>query len=539
MLTKHIGHTMMTKRSLLERSMFVRLLAVVLCLGSASTACAGTLTTWTGASGTNWGTNTNWRPTTTINTTGTFSLVFTGSGATGATGSNSVNNVGTVNVDSLNFTNNSTSTGRSFRIVSGTMNMASGTITTTTMTSGTLSELISSPLSLSGSNFINLGNNHNLTLSTVTGNGSIFKTGAGTLTLTSTASLSGLNVNQGSLQVGNSSLPSLNGLSVRVGSGTSSATIAMNSTITGGTTTASFIVGGTATFQANAGPNVTFSNSNFNVADSSITTPSVIQLNSSGALGTQTIAGTIQNNSATGLVNVRVGGGVWVLNGGSTYTGTTGVAAAGTLLMNGSTGTSTVTSAGYLGGSGTFGGLVSITGGTLSPGGTSSGGTITQGIGKMTVGSLTLGGSTSTATTMMQITGSNSGQFDQIVGSGSIQYGGTLALSLTGSYAPLTSFQLFSGFASRPGDFGAITLSASGTPYAGLTFTSFNDGNNWSTGWQNNQKIIFSEATGTLTIVPEPSTIVFAGMGIAVFGASTWWRRRRKNAPQLVKLVAR
>jgi len=202
---------------------------------------------------------------------------------------------------------------------------------------------------------------------------------------------------------------------------------------------------------------------------------------------------------------------------------------------------STTTSSGYLGGSGTFGGLVQILGGTLSPGGSStSGGVINPSIATLTVGSLTLGGSTSTATTMMRITGSGAGQFDQIVGSGSIQYGGTLALSLTGSYAPLTSFQLFSGFSTpRTGDFAAITLSASGTPYAGMTFTSFGDNNNWQTGWQNNQKIFFSEATGTLTIVPEPSTIVFAGMGIAVFGASTWWRRRRKNAPQLAKLVAR
>jgi hypothetical protein len=35
--------------------------------------------------------------------------------------------------------------------------------------------------------------------------------------------------------------------------------------------------------------------------------------------------------------------------------------------------------------------------------------------------------------------------------------------------------------------------------------------------------------------VPEPSTIVFAGIGIAMFGWSTWTRRRAKSRRQAIE----
>jgi hypothetical protein len=304
----------------------------------------------------------------------------------------------------------------------------------------------------------------------------------------------------------------------------------------------------------NSNSSITFSANNLNVANQDVTTPTTLTLSggSSGA-GTQTVEGVIQDNSATGTVRLTIGtaaaGNVWVLKGNNTYTGATTVSAGGKLLMNGVvSGSSTTTSSGYLGGSGTFGGAVSILSGTLSPGGTPSGSAITDSIGKLTVGSLAL---SAPATTMMTITGTTAGSlFDQVAftgGSAPLTYGGLLNLTLSGSYADQTSFGLFSGFTSQSGSLSAITLSATGSPYSGLTFSNFTNtslpdqtyynlaSGDWITGWNtSHQRLIFSQSSGTLTVVPEPSTIVFAGIGVAMFGWSTWTRRRAKARRQAI-----
>ena len=58
----------------------------------------------------------------------------------------------------------------------------------------------------------------------------------------------------------------------------------------------------------------------------------------------------------------------------------------------------------------------------------------------------------------------------------------------------------------------------------------------WISTWNtDHQRLIFSQSTGTLTVVPEPSTIVFAGIGIAMFGWSTWTRRRAKARRQVIE----
>ena len=44
-----------------------------------------------------------------------------------------------------------------------------------------------------------------------------------------------------------------------------------------------------------------------------------------------------------------------------------------------------------------------------------------------------------------------------------------------------------------------------------------------------------SGVAGTLYAVPEPSTIVFAGIGIAMFGWSTLTRRRAKARQQAIE----
>jgi hypothetical protein len=108
---------------------------------------------------------------------------------------------------------------------------------------------------------------------------------------------------------------------------------------------------------------------------------------------------------------------------------------------------STTTSYGYLGGSGTFNGAVIVSSGTLAPGGVSVGGAIVDdAISRLTVASLSLG---SSATTQLAITGSTSDLYEQIIGSGTLTYGGTLAITMTDatpSYVDGTLFNLFTGW---------------------------------------------------------------------------------------------
>jgi hypothetical protein len=223
-------------------------------------------------------------------------------------------------------------------------------------------------------------------------------------------------------------------------------------------------------------------------------------------------------------------GNTWVLKGANTYTGTTGVSSTAKLLLDGNIGSGAATIAGYLGGSGTFGGAVSIIGsGTLSPGGFSTtGATVTDSIGRLTMDSLNLA---SGARSLFTVSGTSAGvDFDQIVGSSSVAYGGTLALTLSGTqaYAKDTIFNLFKDFATRSGSFSSVTLAAAGTPYADLTFTNLGGGI-WETGSTAaplGEYLRFEESTGDLVVVPEPSTFVLAGLGAVLVGAQVWRRRR-------------
>lgn len=129
---------------------------------------------------------------------------------------------------------------------------------------------------------------------------------------------------------------------------------------------------------------------------------------------------------------------------------------------------------------------------------------------------------------------------------GGSSYGGTLNVNLLGTYANTgtsptlanpTSFLLFNPTDSvATGGFTSVTGSYSGTT---VTFTEV--GTNglpqpgsgyWAStaivgGPQDGQYLLFEESTGMLMVVPEPSAVVIAGVGVALAG----WRmaRRRKG----------
>jgi hypothetical protein len=101
---------------------------------------------------------------------------------------------------------------------------------------------------------------------------------------------------------------------------------------------------------------------------------------------------------------------------------------------------------------------------------------------------------------------SSASSFDQLAVSGNLGFGGTLRVSLIDGYSPLNghSFNLFD-FGTTSGSFSALDLPTLG---GGLSWDSSN---------------LYS--TGTLSVVPEPSTWLLLTVGLT---AVTVFRRRRK-----------
>ena len=124
------------------------------------------------------------------------------------------------------------------------------------------------------------------------------------------------------------------------------------------------------------------------------------------------------------------------------------------------------------------------------------------------------------------------------VNTGGFTLGGGLSLDGAGlgtaSFAPGTTWNLFqgtnftSGSASpenNPSNFSQFALSnAADSPYNGA-FTKV--GPDWvGTASNDGSFLVFQAATGNLVVVPEPSTIVFAGLGVAMSGWTMWKKRR-------------
>ncbi|MFO0797558.1 MAG: LamG-like jellyroll fold domain-containing protein [Gemmataceae bacterium] len=138
-----------------------------------------------------------------------------------------------------------------------------------------------------------------------------------------------------------------------------------------------------------------------------------------GNNGSSTFDGTLTNGSGT-LALIKTGNGTFTLTNANTYTGTTTVSV-GRLNVNGSTaaGSAVTVNGGTLGGTGTVGGTVAMSSGTVAPG-TSPG--------VLNSGSVTFTG----GTFQVEVNGTTVGtQYDQLNVTGAVALGaGTTALSL-------------------------------------------------------------------------------------------------------------
>jgi autotransporter-associated beta strand protein len=178
------------------------------------------------------------------------------------------------------------------------------------------------------------------------------------------------------------------------------------------------------------------------------------------------VAGTITDGS--GVINVaKAGGGVLTLAGNNTYTGTT-AAGAGTLLVNGRIGPGTVTlSAGTaLGGVGTITSSVTIpSGATLAPG--------ISGIGTLSIGSgLTLAAGSTNVMELNKTALAN----DRLNVTGTLNFGGTLMLTnLDGLLAAGDSFKLFNA-GNYSGAFASLSPAIPGPKLVWYTNTLATDG---------------------------------------------------------------
>jgi len=517
---------------------------------AAGTASAGTISSWSGSTSTVWTANGNWvvpanRPT----TSGTYSLVYSGT----PTNTTSNNNVGVVSIDSILFSNNG-STGQTSAFTVGSTSTNSltllngATITTTAVSGTTLQDTLSAAVTMSGTSTFSLGEGHGVRLTgSISGRGTVVKQGAGDLVFTAASTITGgfggMQIDSGDVTLqGSEKLTALDGLTLSIG-GAAAGTLTLSggAGATSGTSTVNFQMGNDATIQLTNSPslNTRFSAADFNAANPAVTTSKTLSFTGGGSGNQQTVTvdGVIRDNSVNGgIVNVAFGGkNIYVLNAASSYTGSTAVVSS--VLVNGTLASPTVTVSstagigGSLGGSGLISGTLSVfSGGSFAPGGTASGSTLTDSIATITLGSLALN---SGATTSLSVTGTTPGilnGFDQVAftgGSSSLTYGGFLNLTLSGSYANDTTFDLFSGFTSQGGDFTSIALSALGTPYQGLTFSG-PTGGVWETNKNGSgQSLKFDQSTGALVIVPEPSTYAMVLAGLACGGYSLARRRKR------------
>ena len=242
--------------------------------------------------------------------------------------------------------------------------------------------------------------------------------------------------------------------------------------------------------------------------------------------GSSTYGGTL---SGTGTLT-KEGSGTLTLSSAGTYSysGTTTVSAGG-LVVDGVLDSSAVfvATGGSLGGNGTVASAVTVaSGGTIAPG--------LSGTSLLTVGSLNLQAGSEAAFGIGDgpLAGSAGVDYDALRISGTVALATNVTVRLdfatTTPFANGEVFQLFAFDGGTPvGHFSSVIASGIGA-YAGVTFYRAGPDEWLSTFSTSEQFLRFNELTGSLVVVPEPSTwgLLLAGSTAAAVGRL--WRRRQK-----------
>jgi autotransporter-associated beta strand protein len=325
---------------------------------------------------------------------------------------------------------------------------------------------------------------------TINGTGAVTKQGGGTLTLAGANSYSGgTTISDGVLALGSANAVGASG-TILFGGGTLQYS-------------ASNTTDYSSRFSTAASQAYSIDTNGQNVTWASPLASSGGTLTKSGT-GALTLAGA---NSYSGVTTIS--GGTLALSGaGSIGTGGLNLGSGGVFDLTARTsGTYSLPSTGDLIGSGTLtgNGRTLAVLGAFQPG--NSPGTVTVDAGF----TLDLSGATSTT---FDITDPlfAAGTYDLVNGNGSTIFGGILNLTFSGSYDNRTDvLQLFSNTGGFSGDFTSVV----------------------STGLAEGQFATFNADTGSISVVPEPSTYAMALAGLACGGWQMMRRRRLRQAPTL------
>lgn len=533
-------------------------IALAIALVIAVPANAQTTVTWNGsdAGNANWSVASNWTSGTAPS--GSVVLVF-GSGGSATTSFNDVANL---------------------TVTSGTITGLARTITGSAITlGGNLTHNVNGHSNI-GLNMSLTGNRNmtvtsgTLTLSgTVSGAFLLAKSGAGTLRLTEANSFSSVNFSQGTIEasiLANAGVASSIGTSasLSLGGNTGSGTLryigatnaSTNRQVALGSTGSNANVF-TSAVENNGAGTLTFTNASFNTSVTA-TAGRLLVLGGTNT-GLNEIQGEIRNNNQPVSLS-KNGSGRWVLSGVNTYTGSTSVTA-GTLQI-GPTGSISSTSGitidgataelrynsatalaksltltqGTISGTGTIGTAVTFAAGDfLSPGNSPGEQSYTSLLDWDPLGTYRweLNSLAGTAGINWDLVNVTSGTFDMSglsAGAGGKFVLDLITLDATNAAGSLATPYSGGSHTLRIANYDSTNflLPTGFTNTANADLTSLFTVNlaNWQGTKPDAGNIsvrINSTATGIdLVIVPEPNTVVFAGIGIAMAGWSLWKRRR-------------
>jgi fibronectin-binding autotransporter adhesin len=256
-----------------------------------------------------------------------------------------------------------------------------------------------------------------------------------------------------------------------------------------------------------------------------------LSLGATGSTPRNTIA------SSLGVVGrgLNVNSGTWVLTGASTYTGVTNIFSGGTLILNGSLANTPVSvlAGATLGGSGTIGGTVSVTG-TLAPGNSP---------GALATGAQTWNPDGDYNWQILNATGLAGVGYDTLNITGGLDLTGLSAsakfainlwsLSSTGPDVSGDALNFDNALAQS---WTLVSTTTSVTGFNASFFDIFIAGNNGTAGFSNTLDGTFSLALSnsgrnldlvyTPTLIPEPASVA-ALSGLAALAAMATRRRRR------------